>query len=390
MKTQLCNHGLHLKTVHKNDMLFKLGQMADYSYLVMKGSLEERSARSNVARQTMHNTRREIFPGEIGGVLALKGVGSRVKACFAAEKTHLLCINVRVYLKLAQRDPSFRKRFALLRKVDALSAYDANRAYSLTFSFSEKRPTKGTVITDIGQTPVGLHIVMSGRVEVYVIDSGNDEVSKNARTRLVSCLGEGEIFDSVGILSAVAKIKRNHPGSRSTVQYVVQSHDCCLLELSPSNYNLILESPNTVDKLYRLECNRSIVYHTSVKGWRSAILYANRSDETTTGRCTEEARSLSNSTQKAHEEGTSTHTNESRPMSPIERLVRTSRSNSLDSQKSEAPNLLKQGDQLRRLGRPSPGLRPLTKTLSSANCKGTITTFGNNEHEEQRRAGGAR
>jgi CRP-like cAMP-binding protein len=356
LKTYLCNHGLHFKSVLKGRTLFKLGEMAEYAYLVMKGGLEEQAARNGIDRQSKLSARVNVVrPGDIAGELALKGVGSRVKTCIAQEKSDVLVINVGIFMTLAQRQPSFKERFALLRKVDALSAFDMRRAYTLAFSFSEEHPTKDTVVTDVGQTPAGLHVIMSGTIGVYVVDSDKGGTNDNdvQKKRLVSCLEQGEIFDSVGILAAVARLKRNHPGMRSTVQYVVHTHNCRLLELPVSSYNLILESSNTVDKLYQLECNRALVYGNSIQGWRNAINVVME-----TNRLSATAPLATAATVVKANDGTE----ERRPraMSSIEKLVRRSRSESLVSAQQTL-----QGDYLRSLGRPFSKIALLAGTAVS-------------------------
>ena len=177
--------------------------------------------------------------------------------------------------------------------------------------------------------------------------------------RLVSCLEQGEIFDSVGILAAVARLKRNHPGTRSTVQYVVHTNGCRILELPASSYDSILESSNTVDKLYQLECNRALIYSKSIEGWRQAIdaLESCGTVKMETKKLPSALRAAPDIMEPRHEEGHQS----AQATSPIGKLVQKSRLDTFAS-KNRA-EFSKQGDYLRSLGRPFSKVESLTGTL---------------------------
>merc|ERR1711865_680141 len=85
-------------------------------------------------------------------------------------------------------------------------------------------------------------------------------------------LSPGEIFDTIGILATSTKlIKKSPKVAQSSVQVVSESN-VQILELPVSNYYFILECPYpTIERIYTLENQRSILYANSLNGWKSSM-----------------------------------------------------------------------------------------------------------------------
>ena len=86
-------------------------------------------------------------------------------------------------------------------------------------------------------------------------------------------LSPGEIFDTIGILATSTKlIKKSPKVAQSSVQVVSESKNLQILELPVSNYYFILECPYpTIERIYTLENQRSILYANSLNGWKSSM-----------------------------------------------------------------------------------------------------------------------
>ena len=160
----LVQNGLKFKVAKRSKPLFQLGKPAKEVYFVMKGALilTKRNKKSN----STSSDQQIINVNEIAGELALQGVGSRVHTCIARVHSHLIVINVKIFLNIAQSSPNFKSRFAFLRKNPIMKDWTSDKCFLLAFNWKERTYEKGEIITEYGEIPSGLKIVMKGNVGV--------------------------------------------------------------------------------------------------------------------------------------------------------------------------------------------------------------------------------
>jgi hypothetical protein len=77
-------------------------------------------------------------------------------------------IDIPMYMRIAQNNRNFKLKYALLRNNTALlKDWPNDRLFRLAFHFQEKIYTgKRLIVTDVGDIPPGVHIVMEGSVGV--------------------------------------------------------------------------------------------------------------------------------------------------------------------------------------------------------------------------------
>ena len=189
-------------------------------------------------------------------------------------------------MKIAEKSLQYKEKYMLLRsKTEVFQDWPNDRLFRLAFQFHEKIYEKGSIITNVGNVPTGLHVVLEGSVGVYVPDDTASNTSnglgnglRRSHYKLVSSMGVGEIFDCVDILAQAAKslYTKNPSIQESTVQIVAETLRLRVLELTSNDYNLIIQSGlPTIFKLYQLECQRNHLYNSSLQGWSSTMATIN-------------------------------------------------------------------------------------------------------------------
>ena len=184
---EFVQHGLHYDTFQRNKPLFQIGRPATTAYMVMSGLCEMVSNRqltthkrrgsggggggSGDSGQDSHNSggdRHLIGAGDIVGELALQGVGNRLHTSHAKVHSQTVVIDIPMYMRIAQNNRNFKLKYALLRNNTALlKDWPNDRLFRLAFHFQEKIYTgKRLIVTDVGDIPPGVHIVMEGSVGV--------------------------------------------------------------------------------------------------------------------------------------------------------------------------------------------------------------------------------
>ena len=284
-KRSFCQNGLSWSLAKRGKPLYQVGRPSKQAYLVMRGILEVRSDRRTATgrRSGQLGVQKDIIAvGEMAGELALQGVGSRTKTCVAQVGTQVLVINVATYLTIAQRAPSFKDRYSLLRKASIMTDWPIDRMFWLAFNWEEKKYEKGNIITEFEEIPQSIKIVMEGSVGIYAPgkddkDKAINKGSRRAHCKLVSVLGPGEMFDGVGLLATAAKLMKTaalREAARSPVQIVSETLNLKVLELPSSMYDLILQSGlPTVERIYTLEVKRATLYQSGIMGWNASMSF---------------------------------------------------------------------------------------------------------------------